>query len=614
MMDQSNLNASQSMERPIVLSPPPLDRHGGSSGQHLTFNNSTEPNDGYDLQHEFDALAADLDLDLNDKEQGLAGMQSNITNGKSSGGSMSGGNGLLGPTASSYGLLGEFSGGKVTPKSLLTAEDTDSPLAATLSMSNSMGLLGSITGSTFLPPLASVPNRPQSVNDFSPFINQHHQQHPSQTLLSQLDQSNFRQQSKFYETLLFFNSWIENLKPQDSITMIEYLCNNLPLDILLAFKSKLDNHLTHQSQLSQPQGPFASLSPYLLQPLTDISSDMDALHLNDSFRQQQQTQQHQHHHHKPQSQQPQTPQPQHANQYHTLLQQPKPKPNAFKASGHLFVDPKTQRPKSADPSMNGNLRYNNPERSKSPTSHLYEKTNFLQLAANAHSPSFQANQQSSSDDALDMSAHATVKLGALATINSRVALDSNRKTHPQFNDLHYDQPSQMARQHHPLHLTDPMHRVGNPASSSLPFKHTSGLALNNRSPPSNSRGSKKSNALETTGFVSHDTGVHNNNTNGGYNSSNSNSSNSRQAATGINSTSNSSMPPEVSNIELLNNIPVWLKLLRLHKYTDCLKDIPWQKLIEMTDLELEAKGVMALGARRKLLKAFDAVKIGLNAP
>ena len=68
------------------------------------------------------------------------------------------------------------------------------------------------------------------------------------------------------------------------------------------------------------------------------------------------------------------------------------------------------------------------------------------------------------------------------------------------------------------------------------------------------------------------------------------------------------MPNEVASIELLNNIPAWLKLLRLHKYTDCLKDVYWKDLIGLNSDQLEEKGVAALGARRKLLKAFEAVK------
>lgn len=59
---------------------------------------------------------------------------------------------------------------------------------------------------------------------------------------------------------------------------------------------------------------------------------------------------------------------------------------------------------------------------------------------------------------------------------------------------------------------------------------------------------------------------------------------------------------------LLNDIGLWLRTLRLHKYTDNLKDLPWQKLIELNDSDLEQRGINALGARRKMLKVFEQVK------
>jgi hypothetical protein len=65
----------------------------------------------------------------------------------------------------------------------------------------------------------------------------------------------------------------------------------------------------------------------------------------------------------------------------------------------------------------------------------------------------------------------------------------------------------------------------------------------------------------------------------------------------------SSKPPEdPTDIALLKDIPNWLRTLRLHKYTDNLKDMHWQDLVALDDQGLEAKGVNALGARRKLLK------------
>jgi SAM domain (Sterile alpha motif) len=65
----------------------------------------------------------------------------------------------------------------------------------------------------------------------------------------------------------------------------------------------------------------------------------------------------------------------------------------------------------------------------------------------------------------------------------------------------------------------------------------------------------------------------------------------------------SSKPPEdPTDLTLLKDIPAWLRSLRLHKYTDCLKDLRWQDLVELDDDGLEKRGVAAQGARRKMLK------------
>lgn len=70
-----------------------------------------------------------------------------------------------------------------------------------------------------------------------------------------------------------------------------------------------------------------------------------------------------------------------------------------------------------------------------------------------------------------------------------------------------------------------------------------------------------------------------------------------------------SKPPEdPTDPTLLQDIPAWLRSLRLHKYTDNLKDMKWTDLVELDDKALEERGVNALGARRKMLKVFDQVK------
>ncbi|KJZ75989.1 hypothetical protein HIM_04445 [Hirsutella minnesotensis 3608] len=75
----------------------------------------------------------------------------------------------------------------------------------------------------------------------------------------------------------------------------------------------------------------------------------------------------------------------------------------------------------------------------------------------------------------------------------------------------------------------------------------------------------------------------------------------------------SSKPPEdPTDPTLLQDIPSWLRSLRLHKYTDNLKDMKWNDLVELDDKALEERGVNALGARRKMLKVFEQVKGASN--
>jgi SAM domain (Sterile alpha motif) len=76
----------------------------------------------------------------------------------------------------------------------------------------------------------------------------------------------------------------------------------------------------------------------------------------------------------------------------------------------------------------------------------------------------------------------------------------------------------------------------------------------------------------------------------------------------------SSKPPEdPTDPSLLQDIPSWLKTLRLHKYTDNLKDLKWDELVKLDEKGLEARGVNALGARNKMLKVrcppYDSTNI-----
>jgi len=59
---------------------------------------------------------------------------------------------------------------------------------------------------------------------------------------------------------------------------------------------------------------------------------------------------------------------------------------------------------------------------------------------------------------------------------------------------------------------------------------------------------------------------------------------------------------------LLNDVPAWLRSLRLHKYTPNFEGTKWQDMVVMDEAQLEAKGVAALGARRKMMKTFEVVR------
>ncbi|CAH6718332.1 RNA-binding protein Vts1p [[Candida] jaroonii] len=475
--------------KPIILSPPPLNSSDYQRRQQSV---------GYNLQQEFETLSADLDLDLKDGQTRTLG--NNAVNNTVNINSMSNLQNLNSISA---------------PVSSHPKFNTISPIPTNVNASQAG--LGSLLNQNFFQ--SNIPNRPQSVNDYTLFqqSNQSTQSHhnPQQ----QSSQPSNQDQSHFYLELMRFTNWIENLNPQDNLIMIDYLCNNLPLDILMSFQSKLNNQLNgnqmnfYQSQQQQLQSQNYSgiSSPYQFQSI-DLNDKLDHLNLNDN-----------------------------------VLHQPKPRDKKFNNLTNM------SRPRSAEPSMN-NLNKNHQQyldRAKSPTNHLFEKTNFLQLAA-ARSPGLNPSE----DQNLDMSQ----KLGALATINSRVALDSNKKHHS--------------------HFYDPSGRNIN--SNSVPLG-SSNSTVNN----ANQQNSKN---VKSPNFKSV------------------NRKNTASPLTVRGENSNSSMPIEVTNLELLNNIPAWLKLLRLHKYTDCLKDINWKDLIELNDEQLEDKGVKALGARRKLLKAFDVIK------
>ncbi|KAJ1957328.1 Flap-structured DNA-binding and RNA-binding protein [Linderina pennispora] len=70
-------------------------------------------------------------------------------------------------------------------------------------------------------------------------------------------------------------------------------------------------------------------------------------------------------------------------------------------------------------------------------------------------------------------------------------------------------------------------------------------------------------------------------------------------------------PQDVVDFELIKDIPAWLRSLRLHKYTECFGGLEWTDIVQMNDEQLQARGVSALGARRKMLKVFELVQAEL---
>ncbi|KAI9258960.1 hypothetical protein BDA99DRAFT_561321 [Phascolomyces articulosus] len=70
---------------------------------------------------------------------------------------------------------------------------------------------------------------------------------------------------------------------------------------------------------------------------------------------------------------------------------------------------------------------------------------------------------------------------------------------------------------------------------------------------------------------------------------------------------------EMVNMELLEDVPAWLRMLRLHKYNHIFETMKWQDMIKLSNDELEAKGVAALGARNKMLRIFETVQAHCDA-
>jgi len=66
--------------------------------------------------------------------------------------------------------------------------------------------------------------------------------------------------------------------------------------------------------------------------------------------------------------------------------------------------------------------------------------------------------------------------------------------------------------------------------------------------------------------------------------------------------------PDQIDLEMLEDIPVFLRSLRLHKYAPAFEGLNWKQMIRLNGDELQSRGVTALGARNKMLKVFDLIR------
>lgn len=271
-----------------------------------------------------------------------------------------------------------------------------------------------------------------------------------------------------------------------------------------------------------------------------------------------------------------------------------------------------------------------PDQSDLPILSPYNPGSWASMTNTPMVPNFNTQAQASQ---ADMIANATaMKLAALSTVNNRIALDDVRKyRRARSND---GQPS-------PQHqLPTGLPTTGIPGTSMVvvndagqilnaqqlaALQHQQAAAMAGRRSRPNSPGiaiqgpggmAQMGNFTSPNGYLTADMlnpglggmlGQYGNDT--AYLSDHSGYERGRSPR----GRRGSSKPPEdPTDPSLLQDIPAWLRSLRLHKYTDNLKDLKWQDLVELDEKGLEDRGVNALGARNKLLKASQSVLVKKN--
>ncbi|KAH6603387.1 hypothetical protein Trco_008162, partial [Trichoderma cornu-damae] len=265
--------------------------------------------------------------------------------------------------------------------------------------------------------------------------------------------------------------------------------------------------------------------------------------------------------------------------------------------------------------------------------YAHSSGNWASMVNTPMAPTFNAG--GSSGTQADMVANATaMKLAALSTVNNRFALDDVRKyRRARSNDAPGSGHNQMPT---PSHINIPNANVvminehgqilnrdqlmalqaqqglglggqrSRPSSPGLPLQSSMGPMPHFTSPQHNGfLSAYDGSALMSGGLPPVGLGQLGISAHEGYLSDHSDMVRGRSPR----GRRGSSKPPEdPTDPTLLQDIPSWLRSLRLHKYTDNLKDMKWTELIELDDKALEDRGVNALGARRKMLKVFEQVK------
>lgn len=286
--------------------------------------------------------------------------------------------------------------------------------------------------------------------------------------------------------------------------------------------------------------------------------------------------------------------------------QPLRSPRPFQLSGDTNLQNTTVSAPPQDPAMNILSPYN-------------PNGSWASMVNTPMMPNFNAQQQGASH--ADMVANATaMKLAALSTVNNRIQLDDVKKfRRARSSEGQPQHQHQQPQQNMNILMTNELGQVLTPQQAAALQAQQLAQLHGGRSRPSSPgiaiSGPPLANMnlpmTQNNGFLSaYDAGLLNANM-GAHNMGNFGmgshegylSDHSEARGRSPRGRRGSSKPPEdPTDLQLLSDIPSWLRSLRLHKYTDQLKDMRWQDLVQLDDDALEKKGVNALGARRKLLK------------